>query len=102
MPQSYTQRTVNVVHMEQCVPCIQASQRYVGVPGLYGTGAAPTQKSSYDVARDVTAAAVAFGTTVLYVKKAPKKWKRPGKLGAVTAVIGLYFLTSFVYGRVTA
>jgi hypothetical protein len=35
----------------------------------------------------------------LYVKKAPKKWKRPGKVGAVAAVVGLYFLTSFAYGK---
>ncbi len=37
-----------------------------------------------------------------YDNKAPKKYKRPGKLGAVTAVVGLYFLTSFIYGKVAA
>ena len=90
-----------------CLSCVQQSQRYVGVPGLYGLAgvglgdtAAPSQKSSYDVKRDVTAATIAFGLPALYHYKAPKKWKRPGKLGAVAAVVGVYFLTSFIYGKV--
>jgi len=55
--------------------------------------------SKHDVMRDVVSAGVAFAATALYVKKAPKKWKRPGKVGAVAAVVGLYFLTSFAYGK---
>ncbi len=170
MPQSY-KRYGRVTQVEQCIPCVQQAQRYVGVPGLYGVKglgiaapnfvqmeadcklrggtpvtADPTQtllydddypngdmgakgvtgnfrscrvpdgrtmlmgsnmllalpKRGYDIKRDALSAAVAFGLPALYHYKAPKKYKRPGKLGAVTAVVGLYFLTSFIYGKVAA
>jgi len=73
-----------------CLPCIQQS---------HSLGATAPTAQAHDVMRDVVSAGVAFAATALYVKKAPKKWKRPGKVGAVAAVVGLYFLTSFAYGK---
>lgn len=90
---------------ETCLPCLQQSQRFVGSPGLYGLrGDAPVvaAPSTYDLKRDATAAITAFSLPALYHYKAPKKWKRPGKLGAVAAVVVLYFTTSYIYGRITA
>jgi len=58
--------------------------------------------SRYDIKRDVVSAVTAFSLPLAYHYGAPKKWKRPGKLGGVAAVVALYFATSFIYGKVAA
>lgn len=62
----------------------------------------PVATSHYDVKRDVVSAVTAFTLPLAYHYGAPKKWKRPGKLGGVAAVVALYFATSFIYGKVAA
>lgn len=55
----------------------------------------------FDLKRDLTAGAVAFAVPLGYHYFAPKKWPRYGRLGNVAAVIGTYFLTVFIYNKVT-
>jgi hypothetical protein len=62
-------------------------------PGLGAT------TSTYDLKRDALSATVAVALPALYHYKAPKRWKQPGKLGLVAAVVALYFATSFTYGK---
>ncbi len=70
-----------------CLPC-----------QLRGT---PAEQGAYDIKRDLTAGTTAFAFPLGYHYLAPKKWKRLGKAGNVATVVGLYFLTSWIYGKVT-
>jgi hypothetical protein len=80
----------------------RACQFANGETWLMGSSVIKSSKpSTYDVKRDVVSAVTAFTLPVLYHYAAPKKWKRPGKLLGVTAVVVLYFATSFAYGKAT-
>lgn len=57
---------------------------------------------SAPIAQDLTAASVAFGVPFIYDRWAKKKHKkRYGRVANVGAVVGLYFLTTFVFRSIT-
>ena len=57
---------------------------------------------TFDAKRDLLAGALAFGAPLAYHRYAPKKWPRTGKFGNVAAVVGVYFLTVFIYNKVSS
>lgn len=55
-----------------------------------------------DIKRDIISAGTAFISVPAYSYLAPKKWPRPNMLVGLGTVVGVYFLTSWIYGKVSS